>query len=62
METRAEAYGDKVFCDGRGGLDGKSSFEVCGSDWAAENSNAVKMDVGVGDDGWKGVRGGANVG
>ena len=62
MEVRAETYGGKVFCDGRGSLDGKTSFEVGGPDWAAENSNAVKMDFVVGNDGWKEVRGGADVG
>ena len=62
MEARAETNGGKVFCDGRGGLDGKTSFEVGGSDGAAENANAVEMDFVVGNDGWEGVRGGANVG
>ena len=62
MEARAETYGGKVFCDGRGGFDGKTSFEVGGSDWAAENANAVEMDFVVGNDGWEGVRGGAKVG
>ena len=62
MEAWAEAYGSEVFCDGGSRFGGKTSFEVGGSDWAAENSNAVEMDFVVGNDGWEGVRGGANVG
>ena len=62
MEARAETYGGKVFCDGRGGLDGKTSFKVGGSDWAAENSNAIEVDFGVWNDGWKRVRDGTEGG
>ena len=58
MEAWAEAYGSEVFCDGRSRFGGKTSFEVCGSDWAAQDSNAVGVDFVVRNDGWKGVRDG----
>ena len=62
MEAWAEAYGSEVFCDGRSSFGGKVGFEGGGSDWAAENSNAIEVDFGVWNDGWKRVRDGTEGG
>ena len=62
MEAWAEAYGSEVFCDGRSRFGGKTSFEVGGSDWAAQDSNAAEVGFVVWNGGWEGVRGGAEFG